>query len=147
MLARALEANGIATTSISLVREHTEKIKPPRALFVPFPFGHAFGRPNDAALQHRVLDAALDLLGTPTGPVLRDFPDDAEPGVEPPAPRQASTITPSANVQASAACSGVPTPTPTRSGSDANGRSAPTSALDVSARRDRSPVTPYVATQ
>jgi len=98
VLARALEANGIATTSISLVREHTEKIKPPRALFVPFPFGHAFGRPNDAALQHRVLAAALDLLGTPTGPVLRDFPDDAEPGVEPPAPRQASTITPSANV-------------------------------------------------
>jgi hypothetical protein len=98
VLARALEANGIATTSISLVREHTEKIKPPRALFVPFPFGHAFGRPNDAVLQHRVLAAALDLLGAPTGPVLRDFPDDAEPGTEPPAPRQASTITPSATL-------------------------------------------------
>ena len=34
MLARALEAHGIATTSISLVREHTAKITPPRALFV-----------------------------------------------------------------------------------------------------------------
>jgi hypothetical protein len=98
VLARALEANGIATTSISLVREHTEKIKPPRALFVPFPFGHAFGRPDDAALQHRVLAAALDLLGAPIGPVLRDFPDDAESGVEPPAPRQASTIAPSATL-------------------------------------------------
>jgi hypothetical protein len=43
VLARVLEAHGIATTSISLVREHTEKIKPPRALLVPFPFGHAFG--------------------------------------------------------------------------------------------------------
>jgi len=31
VLARVLEAHGIATTSISLVREHTEKIKPPRA--------------------------------------------------------------------------------------------------------------------
>jgi hypothetical protein len=103
VLARALEANGIATTSISLVREHTEQIKPPRALFVPFPFGHAFGRPDDASLQHRVLAAALDLLSAPTGPVLRDFPDDAEPGVEPPAPRQASTITPSANVPADVA--------------------------------------------
>ena len=100
MLARVLEAQGIATTSISLVREHTEKIKPPRALFVPFPFGHALGRPDDAALQHRVLAAALDLFDAPTGPVLRDFPDDAEPGVEPPAPRQASTIAPSANVPA-----------------------------------------------
>jgi len=98
VLARALEASGIATTSISLVREHTEKIKPPRALFVPFPFGHAFGRPNDAALQHRVLAAALELLDAPAGPVLRDFPDDAEPGVEPPAPRQASMITPAPTV-------------------------------------------------
>ena len=86
------------TTSISLVREHTEKIKPPRALFVPFPFGHAFGRPDDASLQHRVLGAALDLLDAPSGPVLQDFPDDAEPGDQPAAPRQASTITPSTSV-------------------------------------------------
>lgn len=92
MLARALEAHGIATTSISLVREHTDKVKPPRALFVPFPFGHALGRPNAPDLQHRVLRAALDLLTEPAGPVLRDFPDDAEPGDQPPAPRQASVI-------------------------------------------------------
>jgi len=39
VLARALETAGIATTSISMVREHMEKVKPPRALFVPFPFG------------------------------------------------------------------------------------------------------------
>ena len=61
MLARVLEANGIATTSISLVREHSEKVKPPRALFVPFPFGHALGRANAPELQHRVLRAALFL--------------------------------------------------------------------------------------
>ena len=67
-------AQGIATTSISMVREHTEKVKPPRALFVPFPFGHALGRPNDPALQHRVLRAALDLLAEPAGPVLARFP-------------------------------------------------------------------------
>ncbi len=94
MLARALEAQGIATTSISMVREHTEKVKPPRALFVPFPFGHAFGRPNDQGLQHRVLRVALDLLGEGAGPILRDFPDDAEPGDQPAAPAQASVITP-----------------------------------------------------
>ena len=98
MLARALEAQGIATTSISLVREHTEKVKPPRALFVPFPFGHALGRPNDSELQHRVLRAALDLLSAPAGPVLVDFPDDAEPGDQPGAPAQASTIPPAAAV-------------------------------------------------
>ena len=92
------EAQGVATILISLVREHTEKQKPPRALFVPFPFGHALGRPDDPDLQHRVLRAALDLLAEPAGPVLRDFPDDAEPGAEPPAPAQASAIAPSVGV-------------------------------------------------
>ena len=98
MLARALEQAGISTTSISLVREHTEKVKPPRALFVPFPFGMALGRPGDPELQHRVLRAALDLLAEPAGPVLRDFPDDAEPGDQPAAPPQASGITPAERV-------------------------------------------------
>jgi hypothetical protein len=98
VLARALEAAGIATTSISMVREHTEKVRPPRALFVPFPFGYALGRPEDPALQHRVLRAVLDLFAEPTGPVLRDFPDDALPGAEPPAPLQASGIALAAGV-------------------------------------------------
>src|SRR5262245_14306816 len=75
-----------------MVREHTEKVKPPRALFVPFPFGHALGRPDDPELQHRVLRAALDLLAERSGPVLRDFPDDAEPGDQPAAPAQASGV-------------------------------------------------------
>jgi hypothetical protein len=96
VLARALEAAGVSTISISAVREHTEKVKPPRALWVPFPFGYALGRPNDPELQHRVLRAALDLLSEPAGPVLREFPDEAEPGVEPPAPAQASAIAASA---------------------------------------------------
>jgi len=97
-VARALESAGLATTSISLVREHTEKVKTPRALFVPFPFGHAMGRPNDADLQHRVLRAALELLAEPTGPVLRDFPDETEAGIEPTAPIQASVIQPAAGI-------------------------------------------------
>jgi hypothetical protein len=98
VLARVLEDHAVATILISLVREHTEKVKPPRALFVPFPFGHALGRPNDPALQHRVLRAALDLLAEPAGPVLRDLPEDAEPGDQPPAPAQASLIAPAARV-------------------------------------------------
>jgi hypothetical protein len=92
VLARALEAGGISTTSISLVREHTEKLKPPRALFVPFPFGLALGPPEEPAMQHRVLAAALELLQAPAGPVLVDFPDEAEAGGEPPAPLQASMV-------------------------------------------------------
>jgi hypothetical protein len=103
VLARILEAAGVATTSISLVREHTEKVKPPRALFVPFPFGHALGRPDDPELQHRVLRAALDLLGEPHGPVLRDFPEDEDRGDQPAAPPQASGIAPAAAIGADVA--------------------------------------------
>ena len=77
MIARVLEEAGLATTSISLVREHTERVKPPRALFVPFPFGHPLGKPNDPALQHAVIRAALALFDAPAGPVLVDYPEDA----------------------------------------------------------------------
>jgi hypothetical protein len=76
-LAHYLEAAGIATTQISLIREHTEAINPPRALWVPFMLGRPFGVPNDAAFQERVLLAALRLLEAPSGPVLADYPEDA----------------------------------------------------------------------
>ena len=76
MLARVFEEHGLVTTSISLVREHTEKVKPPRALFVPFPFGHPLGEANDVDLQTRVLRAAFALLDRQTGPVLEDYPED-----------------------------------------------------------------------
>jgi hypothetical protein len=38
-LGHFLEREGIPTTGISLVREHTEKIRPPRALWVTFELG------------------------------------------------------------------------------------------------------------
>lgn len=76
-LAHYLEEEGLSTTSISLVREHTERIKPPRALWVPFPLGRPLGVPGDPAFQHKVLAATLALLNEPKGPVLRDFPEDA----------------------------------------------------------------------
>jgi hypothetical protein len=63
-------------------------------LWVPFPFGYALGRPDDPELQHRVLRAALALLDEPSGPVLRELPDSAEPGDQPPAPIQASAVAP-----------------------------------------------------
>ncbi len=67
----------MATTQISLIREHTEAIKPPRALWVSFMLGRPFGVPNDAAFQSRVLLAALRLLESTAGPVLEDYPEDA----------------------------------------------------------------------
>ena len=79
MLARVFEAAGLVTVSLAMVREHVEKVKPPRALFVPYPFGFALGKPNDPELQHRVIAAALELVEKPQGPVLADFPEDEIP--------------------------------------------------------------------
>jgi hypothetical protein len=78
VLAHYLENAGIATTVISLVRLHSEKIKPPRALFVPFELGRPLGDPHDVAGQTDVLRAALTLLDH-TGPeaLLADYPDTA----------------------------------------------------------------------
>ena len=76
-LGHYLEMEGIPTTQISLVREHTAALNPPRALWVPFMLGRPFGAPNDAAFQRKVLLAVLRLLERDTGPVLEDFPEDA----------------------------------------------------------------------
>ena len=60
------------------MRENTELIRPPRALWVPFDLGRPFGAPGDPDFQRMVLRAALALLERDDGPViLEDFPDDA----------------------------------------------------------------------
>ncbi|MGE3603494.1 MAG: hypothetical protein AB7H94_08890 [Lautropia sp.] len=74
-----LEREGIPTTGISLVREHTEAMRPPRALWVPFMLGRPLGVAHDAAFQTEVLRAALALLARDDVPVLADFPRDAPP--------------------------------------------------------------------
>jgi len=75
-LAHYIEEEGVATTQISLIRPHTEAIKPPRALWVPFDLGRPLGVPNDAEFQTRVLLSVLKLLEESSGPVLRDFAED-----------------------------------------------------------------------
>ena len=77
-LGHYIEDEGIATTGISLVREHTAGHRPPRFLWVPFPLGRPFGAPHDPAFQREVLRGALELLMRRDGPViLEDFPRDA----------------------------------------------------------------------
>lgn len=71
-----LEASGIATTGISLVRENTAALRPPRFLWVSFPLGRPLGLPGDPSFQRRVILAALALLDAPAGPVLEDYPED-----------------------------------------------------------------------
>ena len=77
-LANRIEAQGIATTTIGLVRPHMQASRPPRGLWVPFQLGRPLGEPEDKSFQRRVLIQALRMLergdGAPV--ILEDFPDD-----------------------------------------------------------------------
>ncbi len=74
-LGHFLERQGIPTASISLVREHTETIRPPRALWVTFELGRPLGIPDDADFQRRVLRATAELLERTDGPLIADYPE------------------------------------------------------------------------
>ena len=75
-LAHYLEAEGIATVVISLIRLHSEKTRPPRGLFVPFELGRPMGNPGDVVGQRDVLMQALSLLQhVGPEPILKDYPD------------------------------------------------------------------------
>lgn len=78
LVAAELERRGIATVVINLLRVVAERVRPPRALFVPFRHGYPLGRPHDLEEQHRVLEAALRLLEIEalSPPVLVDYQPD-----------------------------------------------------------------------
>ena len=81
-LSHYIEREGIPTAQVSLIREQTAAIRPPRALWVPFMLGRPFGAPNAPDFQRKVLRALLALFERASGPVLEDFPDDAPAGTE-----------------------------------------------------------------
>jgi len=76
VLGHFIEEEGLPTAGISLIRMHTEIIRPPRALWVPFELGRPLGPPDNAAFQRRVLLALLRMFEAPDGPRLEDFPED-----------------------------------------------------------------------
>lgn len=72
LIQRAVEEVGISTVSITLVESITKKVKPPRALVVPYGFGHPLGEPNNPELQHAIIAEALELLADETpSPILK----------------------------------------------------------------------------
>ena len=73
LLAAAMEREDITTTSVTLLREITSVIRPPRALFVPYKMGFPLGEPNNALLQQQVIAASLALLERTDVPVLENF--------------------------------------------------------------------------
>jgi hypothetical protein len=76
-LSHYIEAEGVATVGLSLIREHTERMHPPRTLWVPFDLGRPFGTPNEPAFQMDVLRSLLAVLEQKQRPVIVDYPNDA----------------------------------------------------------------------
>ena len=66
---------GIATIQVSLIRPVSEAVRPPRALWVPFPLGRPLGPPNRPEVQLDVLRQTLGLVDQPSAPALVDYPD------------------------------------------------------------------------
>jgi hypothetical protein len=59
LIQRVIESAGIATIGVSIVRDYTEKVKPPRSVFLRWPFGHPFGEPFKKNQQRAVLKEAF----------------------------------------------------------------------------------------
>ena len=68
LIARVLEEAGIATVCIIMRREVAENVKPPRTLFVKFPFGAPLGPAGDVKTQRGVILEALSVLVNETEP-------------------------------------------------------------------------------
>ena len=68
-----IEERGIPTASITMLAEITEKIRPPRALAVPYPLGFPLGESNKPELQTKILRQLLALVSRYDVPVLEDF--------------------------------------------------------------------------
>jgi hypothetical protein len=62
LVARHLEAHGIATVIMGCAKDIVEHCGVPRFLFSDFPLGNSAGRPFDVASQTQTLELALRLL-------------------------------------------------------------------------------------
>ena len=68
-----IEEQGIPTASITLLEGITRKIRPPRALAVPYPLGFPLGEPGNRGLQTSILRALLALVSRTDVPVLESL--------------------------------------------------------------------------
>jgi D-proline reductase (dithiol) PrdB len=62
LIQREIEKAGIPTIGITIVRNYTEKVKPPRSIFLNWPFGHPLGKPFQVAQHRAVLKKAFEAL-------------------------------------------------------------------------------------
>lgn len=68
LVARLLEANGIATVVMGCAKDIVEHAGVPRFLFSDFPLGNSCGKPKDPESQRQTLELALRVLESAPGP-------------------------------------------------------------------------------
>ena len=68
LIARHLEANGIATVCVASALDIIEAGRPPRSVFIDYPLGHTVGRPFDPDNQRTIVRGALSAFEAITTP-------------------------------------------------------------------------------
>jgi len=62
LIQNAIERAGICTVGVSIVRKFAEEVRPPRTVFLKWPFGHPLGEPFHVRQQKAVLTKMLEAL-------------------------------------------------------------------------------------
>jgi len=70
LLARAIEASGVTTSALALVKEVAVAAQAPRFVYLHWPFGHALGEPGNVAQQRTVLHDMLSMATSAPRPGL-----------------------------------------------------------------------------
>ncbi len=70
LLAREIEAYGVTTVALALVRELAVLVKAPRMLYLHWPFGHALGEPNNPLQQRTILHDTFSMARLASRPGL-----------------------------------------------------------------------------
>jgi D-proline reductase (dithiol) PrdB len=68
LVARHLEAHGIATVVLGSARDVVEHCGVARFVFTDFPLGNPCGKPYDVAMQRAIVGLGLDLLESARAP-------------------------------------------------------------------------------
>lgn len=75
LVQREIERTGIPTVGVSIVRKYSEAVKPPRTVYLHWPYGHPLGEPGNLPQQRAVLRDALRVLAEAAEPgVIVDLP-------------------------------------------------------------------------
>ncbi len=68
LVARHLEAHGVATVILGSARDVVEHCGVPRFVFTDFPLGNPCGKPYDTNMQRAIVACGLDLLESARAP-------------------------------------------------------------------------------